>query len=83
MSHPTAFITECAGRRRRSGSSARHLRQLKPEMPFLHEARRRHQARLSRHKHRLGVSMAVRLELAQPSSQHRRDSIERQLRMNA
>ena len=60
-----------------------HLRQLEPEVTFLHDARRCKQTYASRDKDGFQISVAERFELAEPSGKHRRDVIEWQLGMNA
>ena len=52
-------------------------------MAILHDARRGEQARAAGDKDRLGVAVAEGFELAQPSGQHGRDAVERQLGVNA
>ena len=52
-------------------------------MTRLHDARRFEEARVAGEEERLGIAVAERLELFEPSGEHRRDAVERQLRVNA
>ena len=52
-------------------------------MAIFHDARRREQARVAGDEDGLGIAVAEGLELAQPSGQHGRDAVERQLGVNA
>ena len=52
-------------------------------MTSLHDARRFEQARVAGEEERLGVAVAERLEFLEPSGEHRRDAVERQLGVNA
>ena len=52
-------------------------------MALFHDAGRRDEPGPAGDEDRLGVAVAERLELAQPSGQHGRDAVERQLGVNA
>ena len=53
------------------------------EVAVFHDARRHEQARGAGDEDRLGIAVAEGFELAQPSGQHGRDAVERQLGVNA
>ncbi len=59
------------------------LRELETEVAILHDARRSEQARVAGDEDGLGIAVAERFELAQPSGEHGRDAIEGQLSVNA
>ena len=52
-------------------------------MTGFHDARCFEQARVEGEEERLGIAVAERLEFFEPSDEHRRDAIERQLGVNA
>ena len=65
------------------GRSRARWRQFETEVLRLHDARRSEQARGAGDEDGLGIAVAERLELAQPSGEDGSDAVERQLGVNA
>ena len=51
-------------------------------MALFHDARRGDEACVARHEDGFRIAVAQRLQLAQPSGEHRRDVVERQFRVD-
>src|ERR1035441_9873681 len=79
---PTHRSNRATGSRMHCGLGS-FLCQFQPNVPLFHDARRSQQPCSTRHKHRLGISVPQRFQLAQPAREHRRNTVQRQLGVNA